>query len=664
MAVSFKTRLCDQCAGKLQYIKEKKLWQCMYCGAEIERQESYDGLFTIKNVVRQTLLDCAYRRLDSAQMNLSECEKIDSRYVGTLIARITYQMICAITPGALSEQEMRGIFSLLSKSYSQLKDTGEGITDEEEAFYDFLEEADAFATLLLVYDSLGDTVRRDFVFQHLDAGEVFSLEANNNLLSYGLKNEKTELCDKVIKNNSNLDVRKAFGEVLSKYPDNEKKSENIKKLLSSGLLKKEDRRCVEEYIASSGDSFDTKVRIVEASLERGLRISLSAIVERLLPDADSQKTAKVLSGFCKSKMTDEEELTLLGYAYSCKSMEKARAVLDCLRESGQFVMIPARMVITMLSNDSLSTEEKLELFERAFDFKLDQKGIEAILTNYLCYDKSPSDVRLIIIDRLLSVCDHIPTATVENYVVRCSTDGEKKPSIVGMIFDKGLNVSFFGDLISKYMNSEEDPAEIGVQVIDVLTGHGLKMDPASMTRYVCEPEIDPMEKITFINRMLGSGSQLRSDCANAYLESVTPEAFSPELFSQIFTPASTFSKKAIENYVIRFREREAVKAQNVKRVLESSPGAAEDVRCLVQHLGNTVSCNLLQAYALTTTDQPVIALEVCRSISSGTSIKLSEEMAVSGSYVKFKKYATANKGLLSEATAAICEKYKVYSLFF
>lgn len=51
MAVSFVARKCTQCAGKLQYIKEKKIWKCLYCGAEIEKQEQYDGLFTIKNVV-------------------------------------------------------------------------------------------------------------------------------------------------------------------------------------------------------------------------------------------------------------------------------------------------------------------------------------------------------------------------------------------------------------------------------------------------------------------------------------------------------------------------------------------------------------------------------------------------------------------------------------
>lgn len=101
MGVSFVARKCTQCAGRLQYIKEKKLWKCLYCGAEIERQEQYDGLFTIKNVVRQCLLDTAFRRLDSAAKNLVECEKIDSRYVGTLIAKITHEMISVYYSGGM-----------------------------------------------------------------------------------------------------------------------------------------------------------------------------------------------------------------------------------------------------------------------------------------------------------------------------------------------------------------------------------------------------------------------------------------------------------------------------------------------------------------------------------------------------------------------------------
>lgn len=137
MGVSFVARKCTQCAGRLQYIKEKKIWKCLYCGAEIERQEQYDGLFTIKNVVRQSLLDTAYRRLDSAAKNLVECEKIDSRYVGTLIAKIAYEMISVITPGTCSERDARNLFAQLKRNYELLQDISTSVSDEEEALYEF-----------------------------------------------------------------------------------------------------------------------------------------------------------------------------------------------------------------------------------------------------------------------------------------------------------------------------------------------------------------------------------------------------------------------------------------------------------------------------------------------------------------------------------------------
>ena len=138
MTVSFVARKCTQCAGKLQYIKEKKIWKCLYCGAEIERQEQYDGLFTIKNVVRQSLLDTAYRRLDSASKNLIECEKIDSRYVGTIIAKLAYDMIRVITPGACDPRDAKSIFTQLKKTYEQLKSTGSSVSDDEEALYELI----------------------------------------------------------------------------------------------------------------------------------------------------------------------------------------------------------------------------------------------------------------------------------------------------------------------------------------------------------------------------------------------------------------------------------------------------------------------------------------------------------------------------------------------
>ena len=74
MAVNYISQKCTSCAGtRFEYLKDEKMWQCLYCGAKIERQEQADTMFTIKNVVRQSIIDVAWGRLDSAQKNIVEC---------------------------------------------------------------------------------------------------------------------------------------------------------------------------------------------------------------------------------------------------------------------------------------------------------------------------------------------------------------------------------------------------------------------------------------------------------------------------------------------------------------------------------------------------------------------------------------------------------------
>ena len=41
-------------------------------------------------------------------------------------------------------------------------------------------------------------------------------------------------------------------------------------------------------------------------------------------------------------------------------------------------------------------------------------------------------------------------------MLKSNTDGEEKPNVISAMFDKGLNVGFFNDLLSKYMNSSID----------------------------------------------------------------------------------------------------------------------------------------------------------------------------------------------------------------
>lgn len=306
MGVSFVARKCTQCAGRLQYIKEKKLWKCLYCGAEIERQEQYDGLFTIKNVVRQCLLDTAFRRLDSAAKNLVECEKIDSRYVGTLIAKITHEMISVITPGACSERDVRNLFAQLKKNYELLRGISPTVTEEEEVLYEFLEEPDIFATLVLVYDSLNDSARRDYVLQMLDAKQVYSKDANGNLLTYALKNGRQDLADDVLSNTNNINVSMALSEVLQKYPDGDKKREHIADLIKTHALAHEDCAVIEKYLTSPCDSIDTKATVINAAVANGMDVSLEFVVRNILPVAGNENTLSILDAYCSKKLVDDD----------------------------------------------------------------------------------------------------------------------------------------------------------------------------------------------------------------------------------------------------------------------------------------------------------------------------------------------------------------------
>ncbi len=664
MAVTIKERKCKRCAGILDYIRSEKIYKCRYCGGIAEREETYDGLFTIKNVVRQSLLDTSNRRLDSAEKNITECEKIDSRYVGTLIAKIAFEMISVITPGACDPNNAKNMLSQLKKNYEQLKEIGTTVTDEEEALYEFLEESDIFATLLLVYDSLGDTARRDFVAELIETEDIYSKAANTNLLTYSIKNGKFDLTDKVLNNTDNLDVVSAFSEVLNKYPDNDGKPANIEKLFASGQIKNEHKGMIETYLSSSDNAIKTKSRVLVLTLNADIKIGVESIINNILSKAEVEQVGDVLSALCKSRLNDEDTLRLLAFAYECGNCAVAKVTLNSLKNSEQYVILPAKYIISMLSQTNYSAEEKVELLKISFDFKIENKSFESIVSNYLCFNTDAVDIRKSVIDCLFDKAATFPTSVVETYVLKCAADGERKPEIIKQMFDKGLNTTFFNDLLSRYMNASVDEQDVKVEVINTLTQIGLKIDPSSFVDYICESQDEVQDKIAFVKKMIKNGAQLRSDAANLYLEKTNPDKYSSELFATIFTGASSFSAKAIENYILHFNEREAVKSQNVKTILDLSPSVATNITCQITHLSNSISCNLLQAYVLLTNDSQTVAFEIVSNLMNSQRIKINEEMRVSGTAMKLKKYVVSQKENLSQITDAICDKYRVYSMIF
>jgi hypothetical protein len=663
MAVSFVSRKCSSCGGKLEYIKDKKMWHCLYCGGESERQEQYDGMFTIKNVVRQVIQDLSYRKIDIASKNLVECEKIDSKYIGTIIAKMSYQMIAAITPGAITPIEAKSLISHLKRSYEQLCEFGNVPNEDEELLYEFFEMDDNFATLILVYDAVGASERRDYLFGILDASKVYSIETNRSLIGFVLKYQKYDIIDKILNNISNLDIKYTLLELLNKHNDSTEKIDRVQRLMSNIAFDYDFKSHFDQYLSNNTDSAVTKGAIAKLAYEKDIKMNLDIVLSKVVEHLDDDNTMKLLKALMSRRIADEEVAKIIEFAYGTKTTDKTLNILSILKETNQFVVLGSKHLVALSSRPDLDSLDKLKVIEKTFEFNLDQKSKEAIVTHYLLYDQSEPRDRLITIMKLFELNGGVSPSTVENYVLNQVTDGELKPSFVECVMATFGSKGYLTKLLSIYLNSKKDNMEIRHKIIESLAKHGLKADSNSFTEYICNSTDEIGAKIKLVKMLTKYGSDFKREAMCVYLESISSEQFSSELFSLIYKPAVNLSSKALVNYVVHFKEREVIKLENIKTLAVQTTmigsGTAE-----VKHLGNIVCANIAQAYLLTTDDKYEIAGAIVRHLLD-LKIKLNADITVNGkSNEKFKKYVTANKGILSPLTLALCEENKVFSLLF
>ena len=662
MAVSYSAKKCDSCGGSLEYIKEKKVWRCRYCGQEIVREEQYDGLFTIKNVARQSIIDTAYRRMDQANKNLTECEKIDSHYIGTLIARICYRLIAVITPGACQAEEARGMYQRLKDDYTALGGRGEAIEEDEEALYEFLATADsasdAFATLLLVFDSMGDVGLTEYLSGLLEPDKVYSKACNRDLLTYALKHGNFGMARAIVSNTNHLDAHSALDVVLQKCPDGEDKASLAAQLLRGGAYDSRDVQQMRDYLAC-GDSCGTKAAIVGACRDTGAMPDMETIVRYVLSQAGAGETAAVLDGVCTGQLPDSELYYLIEYGLSERA-EKAALILDRIVASGQFSVISGKQLGLVFLDSGRPAAERIAIWEHLKQLRMDGKAVETVLTNYLCGCADAPEDRKAILDVLLPQVSVLSPACVERYLTGCSLDQGNKPAVVSALFAlKDMKPSLFGEVLGKYLRRSPDTAEVSGGVVDSLIQAGLTLDAGSINDLICKSG-PAAEKVELLRRLEQNGCQLRADALSVYLENCAAD-FQEALFAYLFERTSMISERALSNYVLCCARTSAVKAQNAQALSEKQAMPFGAAACQVAHLSHRVSCNLAQAYLLTTQDPYETASALLGMMAGGS--KLAADITVDGRTARLKKYVKENRSALTPLTAQLCEDYKLFSMF-
>lgn len=668
MATSYKHLRCPGCDGTLKYVKEKKVWECIYCGNEIRREEEYDGLYTIKNVVKQVLVDLAYNRMDTATKNLVECQKISSDYVGTLIAEICLKVFTLITPGACQQSEIRGIFGQVKRLYMKLESVADGgISAEEEALYEaFDENGDAFGVLVLVYDTLQAQAHLQFVLDLFDASYVYSKSLNANLLNYALKNGKSEIADKIFANSDNINCHDAFFVCLNSYEDSNQKRQRLIPIMEKAEFRQDDYKKIDTYLTNTMDGIETKIMIYEKSVSYGIAPPMQCVVEHILnePNISDMQISDVYKAFCATKPKDAELYDLITDIYIKHKGENACKEMQELVNNDIFIKMSDKLVRGMVVRKDLTVDERIKLLEHAEQCKLSPKDNDAIITEILLRVDESFENRITLVKTLIEYIDTISTNSLTEYIVNSTVDGDKKPEMLEELFKLNLNMSFFRDVLNNYIKYSKDSSETKNAVTQLLSNSGIGVDSNMLLDIACEAnEANYVEKADLIQKSINNGTRVNADSLSLYLERVPVEKYHSELISLLTTPISRITDKALANYVLFSEDPMEIKLQNAIVFAEKNGKTFGESECEVKHLNSTIKCNLFQGYVLAADDSSVTVQSIVGAMKQAKA-KLNAPILVNGKSQKFKKYITDNKSQLSQMTITLCEENNVFSFFF
>ena len=667
MAVNFVARKCA-CGGSLEFKPDKKIWVCKYCGTVVEREATFDkvhvdGIEGINDVVRQTLKDVANMKMDSAARNLEDCERKDHQHIGTLLANISYNLSnISVTR---SQDEARACVDKVKIYAAKLSSDFPSIAEDEINLYESFssDDGDIFANLLVTFDTLGDSGRVEYIASKLKPESVFSEHANRTLLKVAIRRGDFSTVNKIVANVGHIDRKSSLQEVLDNYPSDENKPEIIKKIFDKETAGALSKRYFETYFTETKDGIDTKIALVKLLNTTDVHVNAETVVKNSQGQFDQYMDAKRLfDAIYEIKVSDQETESLLILSLMVnKHYEVQKAFFDTLLEKNVFVALNAKAVISFLDSSQYNGKEKAEILEKMLSFNIEPKGLDAIYNYYLNSNNDDVETRIFIIEKLMTPQAPVTTSTVKTYIVNTVTDGDRKVEVIDRILSTGINKTYLGDVLSEYMQKSADSPEQKQKIFDYLVNQGFKADSGALSRFVTSSDGDVKGQIEKTKQLIANGTQVKAEAINDYIMSINnPGDFTEEMFNLLTEQSYTVSVTALGKFLLGCKDLD--KVRHLEKLVYAVNGDLNCACVTVNHLGNNVFCNPLQAYVLNTIDDYETATSITKLLT-GSKVKLAGDITVNGAPMKFKKYVGQNKASLSPLTLNICEENRMFSLF-
>lgn len=666
MAVNFVARKCA-CGGRLEFDPSRKVWICLYCGTIVEREATFDkiqvdGIESISDVVRQTLMDIANRKLDSAGRNLEDCERKDHEHIGTLLANISYNI--AKISAAQSQEEARAALNKVKIYAGRIQQKYPVIGQEEINLYEAFGEgsADVYANLFAVFDTLGDSGRLEYIAAKLKPEEVFSPYANRVLLKIAIKHNKPDMVEAIVRNIGHIDRKSSLQEILDHYPDNKEKGELVQKLFDGEAAEALSKKYFESYFTNSKDSLEMKCRVISLLNTTNIHCSADVVIKSMSNLPNSYEEAKLaFQTVYDFKISDQETEALLVFCLlEQNAYDIQAAFLDVLAEKSVFVVLNGRTVISFLDNAVFSADERVEILRKLLNFQIDKKALDAVYNYYLNTNKDSRETRNKILEVLLVEGSPVSTGTVNTYILKTQTDQDNKKAVIEKIFSTGINRTYLGDLLSEYLLHTTDSEEQKERISDYLISLGFRVDSNAFSEYVSSGE-KSAQKLAKMRQLIANGTMVKADTLEQYILSIEkPEDFSPEIFTVLAQYSYTVGFEAYAKFVLCCKDTD--KAEHNENMLGALNCDITAGRVSASHCGNVLDCNIAQAYILTSPESYEVTRDILRRMLE-LKIKLNTDISVNGDTIKFKKYVGEHKNKLSPLSLQLCDENKMFSLF-
>lgn len=473
--IGFTQRECASCGGPLEWHKEDNEFVCTYCGNRYERTESYDGSFSVRHSARQVLSAVAARNRKLAEEGINNCQMIDPSYVGTVVARLVFQLFVAGTEQASGDAyASKNAITQAIEQFRRLPVPFDATTCVDEAeFYDTIEDADARSLLITDFKMLKDTGRIAYIEQAFDASAVHDGTVANDALGRASAEGRWEQFDELVSSSADYDADTVFRMLILDHPDTESKVAELVQVADRGLNHQAAREALSAYLAGSDDAPETKIGIVGVMLWRGIAPDGGAVGAFAVAHPEDENARMLIGDYCEAEQIDADVEALLDTLMRQGTAAQIIQTIETLAASDNYLTFGQESMCTLLERGDMQLEDRLSCYETASRCGLTIKRKQSILAALLDVPAGGDGAKAAIVGAIVQDMDALNPTIIEAYLMEGPDAGATKADIVERLLGRTTARASLSYATRRYAESSSDDRETRDRVLSVLARENL-----------------------------------------------------------------------------------------------------------------------------------------------------------------------------------------------